>query len=233
MRGVITWLICAFVALSGAFATAAALPTTYSITGPNPLLAPTPFVPPCAVGDCRNLTTTGVVGSFTVPAPLAPSAVTFLLGYATDMSISAGGLTISSADPNFRIYFAAVLTDASGVVIAYIFQVQRLARNTIGTGDTGAADPNARLDEIDLQSGNNRYVANVYCVTRDTDGACLFWLADDSSSSTADAGSSVVAFSISVPTLSEWAMIALGLVLAGVAAWRIRRVAFTAPTPLR
>ncbi len=198
---------------------AAAQSTTYLLSS-GPFDEPGQFVEPCAVAACRTLTTAAASGAITLSAPLPPDALIDATSLVTAYSVTAAGLTIDSTDPLARMPMLSVLTDASGAIEGFYLDLQRLASSTYETGD---ASPDARLDTVVVTSSNSLVWANFYCSSgRLPDGTCYNRLADDSSS-TAFGGPGALTAPGGVPTLSEWALLLLGLMLAGGVAIHLAR----------
>ena len=97
---------------------------TYTFTGPNYSLL-TPFTS-CTIGSCANFTTSmNVQGSFTTSVPLAANLTfqdisTQILSY----SFTDGIDTFTNTDPNTRISFFTVSTDAFGRFTSYAAFIQ-------------------------------------------------------------------------------------------------------------
>lgn len=194
---------------------------TYTYTGGlYPAVAN--FTPPCSAGPCADYSTSmRVTGWFTTAVPLATNlASQDVTSLVTSYSFSDGINTIASSDPNARIYLPFVIsTDGSGNIVPASSSLSVMLWET-GTAPHNAAD---RLSYIDPTGGSNA-VNNNGCATV---GLSIAGTPDSCSGITGDAAMSVAdvpagtwvftnpsANPSTVPTLSEWAVILLSLLLA-------------------
>lgn len=201
---------------------------TYAYTG-TPYATVTNFTAPCGAGSCASFTTSmSATGTFTTGAPIAPNlSNSDISDQITSYSFSDGLTTYSSVNPNGRIAFFSVNTDASGTITPSLVLIELWAS---GTAPHTAGDRlSALLISPVVFPGTSPTAAtfNRLCSAVGTGGsgvtdACLTTPVVDLPSSYGyppTIGSFVrtdVGTPSSVPTLSEWAIVLL-FVLMGAA----------------
>ena len=212
---------------------AAAQATTYTFT--SPLYATTTPAASCTVGECATYTTAQrAVITLTFAAPLAANLpIGDRSGGLTAYTMDDGVRTTTGPGANAASYLVSIGTDATGLPNNYQLAIQR----TPGPPYTfnSPADPNSRLSAVVMTQAATETVNNALCVTRGGSGGAVTGPGScnfaniDGRSSTASAGGPVVTLGppgggpAAVPTLSEWAMILLGVILAGCAALYVQR----------
>ena len=196
----------------------------------------------CPLGGCTATYTTSqrVTGSFTIFGPLAPNLVDEVI------DVRLGDLNLSDGQNTFQTDFsgwsivsqtAQVSTDASGNLTYFEFKFDKMHGSPVTAGN--ASDPKSYVTSIYLANtpGGSYAIAqsNSLCTARgDNTGGNTYGLGCASQTSNAAQGASQAAASsvtISlnppppppVPTMSEWAMILLGVLLAGGAALQLQR----------
>lgn len=216
-----------------AFATLAEA-TTYSYTGPV-LSVLTNFPGPCGAPPCTNYTgTSHVTGSLTTAAPLAANlpAGTNISGLVTSFSFADGLNTYSSSDPNTRRFEVLAGTDGTGNIAGADILLEIWQS---GTSPHSAAD---RFSLIEFGGGTlDRGVNNAPCslvgAAPASVDACISASADLSTSQEhaaavgggawlvgAGPGPSVAA--VGIPTLAEWALALLAVLVAAGAVLSLR-----------
>jgi len=217
---------------------AAAQPTTYVVSAaPYNSVANSTA---CPVGTCQAIYTTSqrVSGTITFANPL----VSDLDANTDDLGLQVFGYEINDGQnlfsydgPNDTINAVRVSTNSSGAITGFEFKFDKTNGAPYNTGAGGGAK--ARISSIYLSSVNNMAVANsnAICNTRgDFSAAAMPGAACQSENpDTAQGASSASAVSpvfalqppppAPVPSLSEWAMILLGGLLAGGAALNLSR----------
>lgn len=179
---------------------------TYTYTGDNYTMATGVYT-----ADMR------VTGTLVTSSPIPPSSETDISGILTSWSFSDGVQTITSADgelnPN---YPPLVATDEHGVITASILVVfSSPLANTIGDTD----------DYIGVAFGSSIGVVDIVCATV-TDGFCETWTEPESNyaQSNSDGVWAVSDLpSTSIPTMTQWSLILMVLLLGLVGIARIRR----------
>lgn len=205
---------------------AVAQSSTYTVTSTGPYASVTP-VSSCTTGPtypCASFTTAmGVSGSFTVSAPLAANLSDVEIGgQISAYQFSSGLHTVSSTHPNSRLSTFRVTTDASGRIttINSIAALQWL----------GAGSASNRYNAAGIASMSGVGAYNLECQIKGTGSSgvtdtCLS--ATSTTTSQSNAHSSPVALALdapaAVPTMTEWAMILFGALLAGASALMIHR----------
>lgn len=128
---------------------------------------------------------------------------------------------------------ATIGTDATGIPSVYTVQVQRTPGPPYNTGSS--VDPNSRISRVLVTTTSVDARANYRCDTRTPDafgpGRCTGIVQDLGYSDGTSNGVTVVtraAAAVGVPTMTEWAMILFGLLLAGGAALHLQRRRFAA-----
>lgn len=189
----------------------------------------------CAVGPCANYTTSmHITGSFTLASALPPnfSGATDISSQITAYSFSDGINTYANTDPNARIYQFNIATDGTGNISvgSILLEVWQSGTSPHSAGD--------RVTLVNLNGPTiNQSENNLGCtmVTNGGTGSgvadvCQFASSDGSSSA---ASSDMGSYSgpsggggggpTAVPTLGEWGMIFLTVLLGGFAWLRLRR----------
>lgn len=226
---------------------AAAAPVTYYIQS-EPYTAITNSTA-CPVGVCKAYVAgQRLSGTITFFGPLDPdlNVQTDDVGHMIDdFEISDGQntytlLTAGIPDPKMVINFANVSTDASGVITAFEFKFDRTNDAPFLFSATPSNDLNTRVSTIYFSSVHPAVSVdnNARCTARgavsnaptNTPGAgCINTTASPAEgASQAQAGAVTMSLTppsppAPVPTLSEWAMILLGVLLAGGAALSLHR----------
>lgn len=188
--------------------------TSYTFNSP-PLTTVISDGSTCSIGDCgiNHANTDRITGTVTLGPTLPANFNGNLVPYLVSYSFTDGHRTIASSDTLSRINDFTGTTNASGVVTGISFNVQRRWNAAIGTGTT---NPNARLNMLRYYSGPGALAAiNAYCTAWNSE-VCTTVNWDSHSEVSAGSGvASVSAMSAApVPTLTEWAMIALTSLLA-------------------
>lgn len=167
---------------------------------------------PCGAPNCFTALMT-VTGSFTTAGPLPTSATTTVvpLSYTFDDGLTA----IASTDPDARIISFGVTTSGTGAITSSNIHVHRWL-----TAGHGAGDP---VDSIwiNLAEGQGNRRSSCTVVTADT--CTTPGGGPDLSHAETPDGVWAVAVPASIPTMSEWALMLFGVLLAGAAAITIRR----------
>lgn len=205
---------------------AVAQSSTYTVTSTGPYATITP-VSNCTTGPtypCASFTAAmGVSGSFTVSAPLAANlSNTEIGGQISAYEFSSGLHTTSNTDPNSRLNSLRVTTDASGrITTINLMQAAQWL---------GAGSASNRFNFVAITATSASSLYNSGCQTQGTGNSgvadtCLNSVVADTSRSMAQ--SSPVALTLvapaAVPTMTEWAMILFGALLAGASALMIHR----------
>ncbi|MFC5346301.1 IPTL-CTERM sorting domain-containing protein [Brevundimonas staleyi] len=208
---------------------AAAQTTSYTFRG-GPFTAITNSTT-CTVGECGTYTGAHrATATLTFAAPLAPNLPT------ADRSADVTAFTFSdgvrtTTGPGALGSMQAVLfgTDAAGLPINFLVVLERTPGPPYAVGDP--TDPNSRLSIVALAPNQSQGVTNAECSTRaptaagSSPGNCSI-AATDSGSSTAIAMTPTIVtlgVPVAVPTMTEWAMILLALLLAGSAVLIVSR----------
>jgi len=226
---------------------AMAQPITYYVQGEpyDPIINSTA----CPVGVCKAYAPgERLAGTITFFGPLDPNlnVQTDDVGaMIDDFQLSDGQNTYTLLnsgilDPNMVINFANVSTDASGVITAFEFKFDKTNGAPYSVSMTPSNDLKTRVSTIYFTS---IYPAvsvdnNARCLTRatfssaptNTPGAGCLQTTAVAAEGASQAQASAVTMSLTppsppapVPTLSEWAMILLGVLLAGGAALSLHR----------
>ena len=209
-------LVATFLVSSGLWA------ATYSYTG-GPYSGVIPFTAPCGTGPCANyLNTMNVAGSFTTAIALAPNLINANVTAAsvTSFSFSDGLNTYVSTDPNARLYFVQVSTGATGQITSatFIVEVWETGLSPHGVGD--------RLSYFGITPTSNLAYNNLACSVVLTTPALVpdgcNTVLPDASHSEAQSNTGIWASDLpppvlaAVPTLSQWGLIVLAVLLAGL-----------------
>lgn len=236
----------AVAALSLVATQAAAAPVTYYVQS-EPYTAITNSTA-CPVGTCKAYAVgQRLTGSITFFGPLDPNldVQTDDVGHMIDdfqLSDGQNTYTLLNAgipDPKMVINFANVSTDASGVITAFEFKFDRTNGAPFNVSMTPSNDLQTRVATIYFTSIHPAVSVdnNARCLARgavsnaptNTPGAgCIqTTVLPSEGASQAQAGAVTVSLTppspAPVPTLSEWAMILLGGLLAGGAALKLHR----------
>lgn len=222
--GLVTAWISAL-ALWAAAGAATAQSTTYEIESPTYVSLTN--APACTLAECFNYTSAmRVQGTITFAAPLAPNLTLADVGpQVTGFSLNDGVRTYAPG-PNINLHSAFVTTNGTGTVTAFRFIVQKLTGPPFQEGITD--DPNSYISAVAVVQNSATASNNRQCVTRGAGpsaaslstaaGSCTASQSDNQTS-LATVGAPVtfqVAAPAPVPTLSEWAFLALCLLLATV-----------------
>lgn len=190
----------------------------------------------CTVGTCGTYTLANqTTGSITFAGPLAPNLANSDIGLQiTGYTLTDGQRTFTFGAPGEGIQQARVTTDGAGALTAFSFWFVKTPGPPY---NVGAGDPNARFDAIYFDQINRNGGINRYCTVRGGNSAasgpesCSTSSPDTNTSSYSGLGPTLTLAAApvaAVPTLSEWAMILFGLILAGGAALYIQRRRLTA-----
>ena len=190
---------------------------------------------PCNSAPCYTIAPTDrVTGSFTLSSPPAANLNNFpiLASNVTSFSFTGGGETHSSTDPNTRLNNLRLTTDATGRITAVNVNSYRWNQLPHSLSDT----PSGRVEFIQFTMNNQSIVRNGYCNSTTTSFAgvpdtCPFVLYGSDgvyagSSATNSISISYASPPVSIPTMSEWAMILFGTILAGGAVIYMHRRRF-------
>lgn len=220
-------------------APAMAQPATYYVQS-TPYASADNFTA-CPLGGCTaNYTTSQrISGTITFVAPLAANLADEDVDLQIDsFSISDGQNTYTDAQFFVSVFVqsARVSTDSAGNLTAFEFKFDKTNGAPFGAGSY--ADPKARVSYIWFSSapapGMAVAASNSTCQVRgdnvggNTGGAGCMMAWDTASQGTSSATATGVTMSLTpppapVPTLSEWAMILLAVLLAGGAALQLQR----------
>lgn len=179
------------------------------------------------VVPCANYTTAmKQTGSFTVAAALAPNlASADVTGSVTSYSFSDGINTYSNTNPDDRILAFVVATDASGNITGSTIYFEKWLSGTNGS--------HAPLDKVaGMQLGVTSF-HNAPCYTlgvspfSGVQEVCINFDPNDPAASFAVSpavswASSAATAPTPVPTLSEWAMVIMGSLMALIAVRKMR-----------
>lgn len=215
-----------------AAASAAQAQSTYSYTGA--VYAGFTNFTTCQAGDCEDfLPGQNVSVSFQTASPLAPNLSSAnIASLVTSFSATDGLTTYSSAEPQSYVFRLIVSTDVTGAMTSADVTVLRDQTATLAAapGSAPFSNPNTKLDSLVVAADGTSFAR--HNATCDSIGvapsgrlnSCLTFKLVDPGISSATASAPVLWVSpppmgvAAVPTLSEWAMILLGLTLAGYAA---------------
>jgi len=208
----------------GAFA------ATYTITSTSNYTRQLDFTAPCAGGVCTNFALTmGASGSFEVPL-LAPNLVNSNISASvTAYSFTDGINTYSSTDPDSRKFLFQVTTNASGILTSANILVEKWLT---GTRPHTTADYFSYLQfsgsSVPQAYHNDRYIT-VGVSGGETD-VCTVQASETTRSrgigatvSYSGGGLLAATTTAAIPTLSDYALLLLGALIAGVAGWQLRR----------
>ena len=213
---------------------AAAQATTYTFTAPLYSTVTGPVN--CTVGECSPYTTAQrAVITLTFAAPLAPNLpIADRSAALTAYTLNDGIRTTTGPAANAVSYFINIGTDATGLPNNYQVLIERTPGPPYPVN--APADPNSRLTYVVMTQGvGTNALANYICANRASSGGAVTGpgscnnTTQDVGSSQASAGAPVVTSApaavpvAAVPTMTEWAMILFGLLLAGGAALYIQR----------
>ncbi len=204
--------------------------TTYTVTAGN-FTAPFINNSTCDVWTCVSYSAAdGASGTITLSSPLAANLSNADFGpLVTGYSLSDGQQSYSLTAPDQTIQQAIVSTDGTGAITAFTFWVVKTPGAPFNT--TGAADLNSRVSAFIVSDGYTNASFNRWCNTRGGSSAasgaaaCDTSSPDTNTSSVYGPGATLAAplLVAAVPTMTEWAMILFGTLLAGGAAMFIQR----------
>jgi hypothetical protein len=177
----------------------------------------------CTVGDCADYAPgQKVQGVISLNAPLPPNAVGLdIKPLITAIQLNDGPRNYTLA-PGFAVFMAFVDTDAAGVITDFQFQIQRIPGPPYLANLP--SDPNSRVSSITVTPLWTLVYNNGLCRQRYVapfPPEVCSWEEPDSHTSTAGSNSPPTVTYVAapapvvVPTLTEWAMILFGLLLAG------------------
>ncbi len=212
---------------------AAAQATTYTFT--SPLYATTTPAASCTVGECATYTTAQrAVITLTFAAPLAANLpIGDRSGDLTAYTMNDGVRTTTGPGANAASFLVRIGTDPTGLPNNYLLFIERTPGPPYT--DNTPTDPNARVSGVQMAPAATDVQNNLICILRGGSGGAVTGpgscdLANgDGSSSAASTGAPVVTLGppgggpAAVPTLSEWAMILFGTILAAGAALHLQR----------
>ncbi len=205
---------------------AAAQATNYTFTGG--LYTTVSNAAACTVGECTTYTTAQrPTATLTFAAPFAPNLpVADRTAAITAYSFSDGVRTATGPGPNTATYTVRFGTDASGLPTGYQLLLERTPGPPYPINTP--SDPNSHFSYFQLASTGSQSIANAVCGGRGSpsgtavsgpgacnlDGGGAGRSSAVSSQPTVVTSAPVAAVAV-VPTLTEWAMILFGLMLAG------------------
>jgi len=189
----------------------------------------------CVTGPCATYTSAMTIsGSFTVATALGPnfSGATDISSQVTAYSFTDGVNTYTNTDPNARLYQFNVATDGTGAISVASLLIERWQSGTSphAVGDRFALinlnGPSINQAENDLTcttvgGGTGSGVADL-CVLGNTDPSSS--RASTTTGNWTGPGGVTPPPPTAVPTLGEWGMIFLTLLLGYFAWMRLRRV---------
>lgn len=196
----------------------------------------------CPLGGCAAIFTTSqrISGSFTISGALNPNMVDEIIDVRLgDLNLSDGQNTYVTDFSDFSLVAqtAQISTDASGNLTYFEFKFDKMNGAPIATNSPG--DPKSYVTSLYLANtpGGGSFAivySNAVCIVRgdNTGGKTLGRGCAASTLNGAQGGSQASAPSVTisltpppapVPTLSEWAMILFGTLLAGCAMLYLQR----------
>ena len=211
--------------------------STYSYTG-APYASFTNFTT-CQAGDCEDFSAGQAASmSFQTASPLSPGLSSAnVASLVTAFNASDGLTTYISGDAQAYIFSLTASTDVNGAITSASAVVVRHQTTTLAAA-VGAApfpDPNTKFDSIVVATAGTSFARhNGTCGTIGVSPAgrpdsCQQFKTVDPGLSVASASAPVQWVSpppvvvAAVPTLSEWTMILLSLMLVGYAITRVQR----------
>lgn len=186
----------------------------------------------CTVGECTTFTSAHrATATLTYAAPLAPNLphAEYSAGVIA-YTFSDGVRTTTGPSPIATLYRVEFATDGAGVPIQPVISFERTPGPPYTVSDAG--DPNSMVTYINFLPLRTVVGANTICSSRGPGmnpspgpGSCNIVFGGAQASGAESNVPPVVSVSTvePVPTLSEWAMILLGLTLAGGATVVIQR----------
>jgi len=220
--------LCATVAAMAFAPSAFAQATTYTLNSATYSTVVNGPATPCDIAPCATFTSAmRLTGSFVTSEPLPPdSPTTNIAPILVSYSFSDGVTTYSSSDPLVRLDTFRTAT-SGGAVSIFRIEMQRWNQNPHMAGPDSAA---TRFASIRVQNtyGEANYGLKCNNVGVSNSGVSDYCDSQNDSSDATSAYQETVSNTISVaaaaiPTLSEWAMILLGLTMAGGSALYIQR----------
>ncbi|WP_156362861.1 IPTL-CTERM sorting domain-containing protein [Xylophilus sp. Leaf220] len=202
----------------------AAFGATYTYNGAN-FNSVMNFTAPCNVPVCTAVSTAmRFTGTFDI-APLPPNLnAAPIPTQLQSFSFTDGNLTFTSADPKVRVRVARASTNAQGQLTGFIFDFQRW--QSPGTSHVIVTD---RYDNLSISSTSLNAHYNQFCfaigpaIDTGVADSCNVQGTDTSSSrGNSNAGTLSGQQISSIPTLNEWALASLGLLIAAIAITKIR-----------
>ena len=193
----------------------------------------------CTVGECATYTTAmRASATFTFAVPLAANLpFADRTGGITAYTFSDGVRTTTGPGPLATTYSVRFATDGTGKPTGVSVTLERTPGPPYAI--SAPADPNSYISYVVFNDASSQAFANSLCLTRGPSpvaavsgpGSCTGDNPNAQASTANSTGPTVVTVAAApapVPTLSEWAMIMLGLLLAGGAAIYIQRRQFVA-----
>ena len=189
----------------------------------------------CTVGECATYTGADrVTASITFAAALAPNLTNVDVSAQVTAFSFTDGVTPLTTGPGASgsIHTLLATTDGAGVLTNYTILLERTPGPPYVVN--APADPNSRFSYVVLGPTNSQGYANAICSGRSASslgsspGNCSFGNTDSNFSTAVSPvpTSFTTASPATVPTMSEWAMILFGLLLAGGAAVYVQRRRF-------
>ena len=224
--------LAALAAMSAALfgAGAAAAQSTYTFTPPGTYTTVQPDVTPgCSIAPCADYTgAMSVTGSFTTIAPLPPGFSGNAYPLVQNFVFNDGLTTYASTDPQVRARFFDITTDGTGAITSFNVVIQRWRTATPAVGSGGVDN---RLDMVQMTAAVTAGENEIECAFAigaspgaGVPGSCNGWQGSLDYTYGANFGApGSFGAPVTIPTLSEWAMILFGLLLAGGAMVTIRR----------
>lgn len=185
------------------------------------------FTPPCATGPCANYTASNALtGSFSTATPLTANlTLANVFPSVTAYSFTDGINAYSKSDPNSRVIWFLVSTDAIGNItsVQITFQLWKTGTSPHIAGD--------RTSVLDFFPNFSQAVNNTDC---DPGGVgvspagmadtCLSQTIETNATSLGETAAGTWSVTTAViPTLSNWALAALAILTAGAALCPLRR----------
>ena len=202
----------------------AAFGATYTYNGAN-FNSVMNFTAPCNVPVCTAVSTAmRFTGTFVI-APLPPNLnLAPIQTQLQSFSFTDGSLTFTNTDPKVRLRTARASTNAQGQLTGVLFDFQRW--QSPGTSHAVVTD---RYDNLYISPTSLTAYYNQLCfvvgaaIDTGVADSCNNQGADTSSSRGNSSAGTISGQQISsVPTLHEWALASLGLLIAAIAITKLR-----------
>ncbi len=198
--------------------------TTYTYTGVT-YTSTTNFTPACGVGSCVNFPPAGSIsGSFTTALPLEPNLASSNVAPLVTAYSFSDGINTYTAGPNDRLAYFQVTTDGTGAITGSLIVMEKWATASHLAGDRLGF---ARIFNILGDFAQHNVSCAVVGAGDDGTGdACTIptgGVDTSASDATAPYGSWVSVTVAPVPTVGEWTLLLIGLVLAGTSVVVLQR----------